>query len=520
MILFKSHLFSINRSLSALRLIVLLGLVTLASCKEDKESTIGNHPPTTYLSVEEINRSGVDRLVTKVRLNWSATDQDGTIAGFRLAWDQNQDSCLKKLSNSTLITRTDSTFLFNFSGSDGVDTADIWFMVQAIDNQFLPSAEIKKLRIPVRNSAPIIQILKDGLPENDTLWSVLSFPYAFSDPDGEEDIASISIRINEGAWVDLPQNINFISIVPEHPEVAGNDVGLIYAGNGLATQIAKPSPIPNLKVPGLIVGGSNKIYLRIKDLAGASKIDSTSLSYLFRQKTGPLLVIDAYKGSGAFIGDSVYYNILGQTTAFDRIDYIGNAGKNRPKFWGTTLFLQASLYQKVFWYSDIFSTVVGENPLLLSYAVPAFLQYQRFDGKMLFSTIFPDPPAQLAVSDPIFSLIPIDSISSLTSLIRLRRDSVVYARQSDFQDLTNKFLVTGVDLFYPRAGVDTLYLVRKNATTSAYTGPPLPIALRTKNPLNNRSNLIFFGMEISYLSGNRPALQSFFNRVFNEEFNW
>lgn len=520
MIFFRNQFLPINRSFQKLRLIVFLGVISLAGCKVDKESTIGNQAPTTYISIEEINRGGADRLVTKVKLNWSATDQDGTIAGFRLAWDQNYESCLKKLPDSPLITRTDSTFLFNFSGADGVDTADIWFMVQAVDNQFQASAEIKKLRIPVRNSAPNIQILKDGLPENDTLWSVLSFSYSFSDPDGEEDIATVSIRINDGTWVDLPQNINFISIVPEHPELAGNDAGVIYSGNGLATQIAKPAPIPNLKVPGLIVGGTNKIYLRIKDLAGASRIDSTNLSYIFRQKTGPLLVIDAYKGSGAFIGDSIYYNILAQTTAFDRIDYIGNAGKNRPKFWGTTLYLQASLYQKVFWYSDIFTTTVGENPLLLTYAVPAFLQYQRFDGKLMFSTIFPDPPAQLPITDPIFSLIPIDSISSLSSLIRLRRDSLIYARQPDFQDLTNRYLVTGVDLFYPRAGVDTLFVVRKNATTSAYTGPPLPVALRTKNPLNNRSNLIFFGMEISYLSGNRSALQSFFNRVFNEEFNW
>lgn len=491
------------------------------SCKVDKETKVSNFPPFTFLSIDSIELSGANRLITKVKLSWSGTDRDGFVSGYKVAWDQDKAQCKVKLEAASPVSRTDSTFLFSFTNPNGADTADIWFMVQAIDNKGLLDPNPRTIKIPVRNSPPTIQFLKDGLPDTDTIFSVLSFPYTFSDLDGDDNIDSVLIRINEGSWVALPKNIEFLSLVPENPEANGETFGLVYGGNGLATQNAKPAPLPNVRIPGLVVNGRNRIYLKIKDLAGATHIDSTGRQYHFTRKTADLLIIDAYKGEGAVIGDSMYYNLISNVCPFDRIDFLGNGGRNRPKFWGTTLYLQASLYKKVFWYSDLFTTAVGENPLLLTYAVPAFSQYLRFDGKMMISTIFPDAPSQISDEDPIFSLVPIDSITSFSRDVRLRRDTTILAWQPGFPNLkSTSFLVTGVDLFYPKPGVDTLYFVRKTNVATIYEGPPLPIALRTKNPFSNRSNLIFFGMELTYLSGDRNALQTLFHRVFNEEFNW
>lgn len=482
---------------------------------------MGNSPPFTFLSTDTIIQYGPNRLITKVKLNWAGTDRDGYVVGFKLAWDQNLELCKQKLSAAALDSRTDSTFLFNFSNLDGADTADIFFMVQAIDNKGLLDPNPRRLKIPVRNSPPDIKFLADGLPDSDTIFSVFSFPFTFSDPDGEDNIDSIYVKINDGKWTGLPKNINFLSLVPEDPTAFGQTNAVIYVGNGLATENQQPKPLPNVQVPGLILNGQNRIYLRIKDLAGAQGFDTTKTSYYFKGKTSDLLIVDAYKGDGAFIGDSMYYNMIGKISSYDRLDLIGNNGKNRPKFWSTTFYLQTSLYKKVFWYSDLFSTVVNEVPLLMTYAVPALSQYLRFNGKLLTSMIFPDYPTQISNTDPIFSLIPIDSITSLSRDVRLRRDSLILPKQPGFPTLkTTGFLITGVDLFYPKPGVDTLYFVDKSRTTNLYTGPGLPIALRTKNPFSDKTNLIFFGMELTYLSGDRQALQNLFSKVLNEEFNW
>jgi hypothetical protein len=178
------------------------------------------------------------------------------------------------------------------------------------------------------------------------------------------------------------------------------------------------------------------------------------------------------------------------------------------------------LYKKVFWYSDIYRTGIGEIPLLLTTAAPAFIQYLRFDGKLLASAIFPDGNNQLPVDDPIFSLVPIERISPLSVTARLRRNVPVLARQGAYFDLkTTANLISGLDLFFPRQGADTLYLLPVTSISN-YTGPALPIATRAFNPFNGRMNLAFFTVEMTYLSGDRPALQNTFNKILNEDFNW
>jgi len=487
----------------------------------DKEENIANSTPVTFLSIDTIVLNGPSRLITKVKLSWAGTDRDGYISGFKLAWDQNKDLCKTKLDAADPVNRTDSTFLFSFSNLNGADTADIYFMVQAVDDRGLLDPNPKMINIPVRNSPPTIKFLADGLPDADTIFSVLSFPYTFSDPDGDDNIDSIYIKINDGSWTGLPKNINFVSLVPQDPMAFGTTNALIYAGNGLATENQQPKPLANVLVPGMVVNGQNRIYLKIKDLAGAEGFDTTDRSYYIKRKTSDLLIVDAYKGDGAFIGDSMYYNMIGKISNYDRLDLIGNNGNNRPKFWSTTFYLQTSLYKKVFWYSDIFSTVVNEVPLLMTYAVPALSQYLRFNGKLMASMIFPDYPTQISNTDPVFSLIPIDSITTLSRDVRLRRDNSIFPKQPGFPTLKSTgFLITGVDLFYPKPGVDTLYFVDKSSTTSLYTGPGLPIALRAKNPFADKTNLIFFGMELTYLSGDRQALQNLFTKILNEEFNW
>ena len=488
------------------------------SCRTEEKILVVNEAPYTVMSVDTIQLNGESRLITQVKLHWSATDADGYVTGYRVSWGIDSLQAFQKLASALVVKRTDSTFQFNFNS--GSDTSDVYFFVESIDDKNLVDPSPASLRIPVKNSPPVIQFLDDGLSSADTLWTVLSFPYAFSDPDGLGNIDSVFIKVNEGAWVGLPRVLTFVSLVPVDPTISGMGSAYVYGGENQATLNKEPVPLNGIMVPGFQVNGINTVYLKIRDLAGAIDMD-TAKPYFVRQKTSDLLLIDAYKGEGGFIGDSLYTNLISEFTNYDRIDLIVNGGVNQPKFWNSTFYLTAKLYKKIFWYSDIYTTTPGLTPLLLTYAAASFNQYLRFNGKLLVSATFPDGGNQLSLDDPVFSLLPIDSITKQSNNVRLRRGLPLWPRQPGYDTLrSTNFLITGVDLFYPRAGVDTLHVIPKTSVTSLYTGPALPIALRAKNPFTSKTNLVFFGMEMLYLSGNRPALKNTFTKILNEEFNW
>lgn len=494
-------------------------LVFTASCKDEKKFDAGNQAPSIRISVDSIGLPDSLRLFTQVKLSWAGNDADGYVAGYRVAWSTDSGTAAGQVSTAPLISATDSTFLFNFTGAS--DNATIYFFVLAQDDKGKLSDAPDFLKIPVRNSPPVISFLADGLSLADTIWSVTSLPYSFSDPDGAQNIDSVYLRINNGPWVGLPKNLSFISIVPEDPGALGGTNGLVYAGENLATLNNEPSPIPNLRIAGMQLDARNQFYIKVKDLAGSTDVDTADIQYFIKRKTSDLLLVDAFKGEGAFIGDTLYTSLLSGIATYDRIDMNASNGINQPKFWNSTFYLLCKQYKRVFWFSDILTNLPGQTPLMLTTASTALNQYLRFNGKLLASTNFPDAPNQLSTDDPIFSLIPISKISEQSNLTRLRRNFPVVAQKPGYTDLksTNN-IVSGIDIFDVKPGVDTLYLMPKSSLTSTYTGPDLPIGLISRNPFNNKTNLVFFGMELTLLSGDRPALINTFNKILNEEFNW
>jgi hypothetical protein len=497
----------------------LMFLLGLFSCQKEKTDLVENRAPVVRIAIDSIQLPDSIRLNTRVHMHWSGIDADGYVKGFKIAWDTNLELAKQKLAAAALVQNTDSIILFSFSG--GQDDADIYFVVQAVDNKDLASLEPAFLKIPVKNSKPVVSFQEDGLPLADTIWSVLSLPYQVQDPDGEDNLDSVLIRLNSGPWVSVPLNLRFITLVPSDPAALGITEGLLYAGENLSSLNNEPTPLSGIRLQDLRLNDFNTIYLKAKDQAGSEAIDTLPKPYYFRRKTSNLLLVDAYKGEGAFLGDTMYNNILSGFTSFDRIDMVSGNGANQPLFWNASFYLLCKQYKSVFWYSDILTNLPGQNPLLLTSAASALVQYLRFNGKLLASVIFPDAPNQMSIDDPVFSLLPIASVSEQSNIIRLRRNVPVTAWKAGYSDLksTNN-LITGVDIFSVRPGVDTLYLMPKESLTNTYTGPSLPIALKTKNPFNNRTNLVFFGMELTYLSGDRAALTNTFSTILTNEFNW
>jgi hypothetical protein len=497
----------------------LMALSGLFSCQKEKTDLVDNKAPLVRIAIENIQLPDSVRLNTRVHMHWSGTDADGYVKGYKIAWDTDPALAKQKLASAELVQTTDSVILFSFSG--GQDNADIFFVVQAIDNKDLASLEPASLKIPVKNSRPTAEFQEEGLPQADTIWSVLSLPYQVQDPDGDDNLDSVFIRLNDGPWVSVPLNLRFVTLVPSNPGAIGTTEGLLYAGENLSTLNNEPTPIAGILLQDLRLNANNSIYLKAKDQAGSEVVDTLPKPYFFKRKTSDLLLVDAYKGEGAFIGDSLYSNVLSGFTTFDRIDMVTGNGINQPRFWNASFYLLCKQYKSVFWYSDILTNLPGQNPLLLTSAAAALVQYLRFNGKLLASVIFPDAPNQMSMDDPVFSLLPISGVSEQSNIIRLRRNVPATAWKPGYTDLksTNN-LITGVDIFSVRPGVDTLYLMPKESLTNTYTGPSLPIALLTRNPFTNRTNLVFFGMELTYLSGDRTALTNTFSTILNNEFNW
>lgn len=497
------------------------------SCRTELESPVENQSPIVRLSTEKINLPDTVRLFTRIQLSWSGQDGDGFIRGFRTAWSVNLPEAISKLGTAPLETRTDSVFLFNVVGS--TDTATIWFVVEAEDNQGQRSKEPAVLRIPLINSAPFISFLTDGLPQADTIWSVISLPFQLSDPDGSDNIDSVFLKINDGSWTSIPKSLNFITVVPESPGAFGESNALIFSGENLATQAKEPVPVTGVRIPGLRLNEQNRFYLKIRDLAGSGMADSTR-TYFIRRKTGDVLLLDAVRNSSR---DSLYTSIVSTIAPFDKLDLNfpvipgTRIGANQPKFWNSTLYLLCNLYKKVFWYSDILPTNqpagADTTRILLTPASASLSQYVRFKGKLLVSATFPDGKNQLPIDNAAFSLLPVSTFYPRTDTIRIRPNGLALPRQGGYDSLkilSIGSVITGVDVFNPSSGADTLFVLPK-ASLGGYPGVnPLCIAARTKNPQVNRSNLIFFGMELYYLSADRQKLQQTFTKIFNDEFNW
>lgn len=491
----------------------------LTSCTNDTEFDAGNRAPVVRIATESINLPDSVQLNTRIQMFWSGEDADGYVKGYRISWSTDKAQALTQLATAPLVSVTDSSFLFSFSGSS--DTASIHFYVASVDEKGLQSQSPAYLKIPVRNSPPFARFLDDGMPLADTIWSVLSMPYQVGDPDGFDNLAQVALKVNDGDWVSVPKNLSFLSLVPTDPSAFGNTTAILYAGENLSTLNAEPRPLSGITLTGLKMNDINRIYIRATDQAGAVGLDTTLKAYFFKRKTSDLLLVDAYKGEGAFIGDTLYTNLIRQVKNYDRIDMNVQAGINQPLFWNSTFYLLCKQYKMVFWYSDILTNLPGQNPLMLTSAASPLIQYLRFDGKLLCSVTFPDAPNQMSMDDPVFALAPIDSISRLSGIARLRRNVPVLANKPGYVDLqsTNN-LITGIDVFYTKPGVDTAFIMPKTSLTNTYTGPDLPIALRTRNPLNGRTNMVFFAMELLYLSGDRQALRTNFEKIFNDEFNW
>jgi hypothetical protein len=466
-------------------------MIALWSCR--KGELLTNQPPSTKIVVEEINLTGENRLTTTVRLSWYGTDPDGYVVGYELSINEGDWFFTEK---------QDSVFQFNLQ--DASDTSDILFQVRAIDNEDLKDPSPARLIVPIRNSPPVASFQEVVLPL-DTTHLVYTFRYNALDPDGNETLRKSFIRVNDGDWYQVPLQERMISIVPEKPKENGVGDGLVYLGVNTNPE--------TLRIKGLINNGENIFQVKVEDVAGAqSDIDSTPVIFI-KPQIGDLLVIS---GQPVHVTQS-YQNIINQVyPSADYIYYQLNNGKYQPKLWNPTFYLMSRHYDKIFIHTDastFSNNVTSITNTILNFASGS-MQRLLDDNKKIFVTTRFTRTTDFEAISPIFG---IDSFTSSRGQAILSNDSIVKAQVAPFQDIQSSLFVLGASPFYPAFNTEILYRA-PFTKTQGWVGPDV-IGVARKNS-ENKTNVVFFSMELYLMDKNPLSLNHLFNTVLNERFNW
>lgn len=471
-------------------LIAALALISF-SCKKGEKNQ--NLAPDTYISIEEINLAGENRLNSTVSLNWFGADKDGYVSSYDISIDGGASWWNTKSEDSTFI----------FSITENSDTIDIAFAVRAIDGEGLADPDPATLIIPIKNTPPVVTFETNLMPQ-DTIWGVASLSWNVTDVDGDATIREVQIKLNDGDWYEVDISQNFVSLIADDPSATGSGDAKLYYG------IDEPeiTLIQDLRVNDL-----NTVYVKAIDIAGSESEIDTSRAFYLKSVDSDLLVIAAHPGAKSFYVD----NLNATYPNYDLIDYYVDNGRNQPKYWNPTFNLLIKLYDKllIFTENSLFEDAqTGSEQLILEAAAPALQGYLDANGKAWVNAIFPnDFPA----SSALFETLPMESISqSSAGYAILNPDSLILPSSTNYDTLQPSRIITGLDPFYLTADAEALYRGQLEIRPP-WTGPDVIAARRLRN---NEVIQVFFSVELQKLNGRPAAMTDLFDQILNDDFNW
>lgn len=463
-------------------------------CEEGQP--LDNQPPDTELFVDAINLSGDNRLNTVVRLHWLGSDRDGYVKGYEVAFDEGPWA---------FTTATDSIFRFDLG--DNSDTADIRVRVRAIDNDDLADPTPDELLVPIKNSPPVARFdTVNVLP--DTVRLAGTVLWTLDDLDGVETLDSVFVRLNDGPWRSFVPTLTFLSFLPESPSVVGQQGARLFLGTE-AQELGEP-------LPGLRVGGDNRVYLRARDISGSFSAVDTSSSFFLPAQTSDLLVIAEHAVPEA---GQRYRSLLdGLGLTYDWYDLQATL----PTFWEPTFSLFLRSYDRVFWFSDGVPNDQEGEQLLLSVAAPTLQTHLNEGGKLLVTTAFPasynDP--EIVSRSLVFDFSPVDSLSSSSGQARIANGSAIYPLgewRDRLDTLRASSFITSADPFYS-ADASLDMMETELIAAGGWVGPATVMARTRFN--NGRTNQVLCSLELHRLDGDPAALETFFRVVLTDEFVW
>lgn len=451
-------------------------------CKKDRPLPF--QPPETALFVDSIGLVGENRLPTTVRLYWQGMDGDGYVVGFEYSLDG---------VTWHWTTRWDSTFRFSLSPNQ--DTLDVHFWIRAVDDQGLRDPTPAYLRIPIKNSPPTATFVEDTrLP--DTVPVLITLLVTASDPDGNETLDSLFLRVNGGNWVPLPRSTNLITIVPTDPSDLASTTAYVYVNT-------KNQPESQV-LTDFHLGDTNRFFIRARDNGGLLSTPDTSRAFVILPKTGNWLVIDHWKLQNPVrpytIYSSLFQSIGLAHTYLDFTRYVF-------PYKNPTLKRYFEQFDVVFWYAQNGAYELDQ----IAQAEPYLVEHLNRGGKVW--VVYPLASNEDTTS-VLFRLFPIDSLSTVWKNGLIATTDSLVSLESGYPHLQNGtgIFILGVNPFYPMPTSVPLYEAK---LVPPWNGSRVVMAAFINN---GRKNLIYSAVSPHQFTGN-GKLDSLFLKV-KDDFNW
>lgn len=475
-------------------LFILVSFVYISGCDNTVSGEFSeNKPPSTNLTVEAINRGNDFRLSSQIQISWFGNDPDGFIAGFEYAINDTSES------NFKFTTKTDSVFILPITAGQEID--DVLFKVRAVDNEGLRDPFGASLIYPIVNSEPEVSLNTNQSPP-DTLFSVSSFGWNFSDPDGALNLTRTEIAVNDtvNGWVSIPFTTDdegqlFVSLTVDNT-ISGTQDAQVFLGKSYST--LQDNGV-NVTVP-LEVGARNTFYVRAIDAAEAvSNVDS--VSWFVKEQTSNTLFLNDFSGPSSLQKQQFHLNLLQQKGITPDIWIIndGEVSQDKvalsdafPTVIDPTLIKTLSRWDHIYWISND----LDRN---ITYAQEILEEFTD-NGGTSFVNI---PMKNIGEEDQVFNFLPVDSIQ--TGQFLILEDSLVTPTDLSITNTlrveSGSFALSGV---FPIKGVSgSRSLYQANFVRRTATGGVRPyndyqfVAIE-----NTEGNLIYFSLDLTNLNGN------------------
>lgn len=422
-----SRLFALVATTAALAAFV-------AGCDAGFSGTPGaNRPPSTELSVrsrslvEQVGEAG--RFTSNVTLAWSGTDPDGFVAAYELRYYAEGQTPGPE-AGWRRTTRRDTTLLLPIER--GQKTANVVVEVRAIDNEGLKDPRPARTVFPIRNSPPSLAFDRSELPP-DTTWTVATFAFNPSDPEGEGNLSRLDIALNDSTtFVGLPAETRFVTLVAEtsrsNPATTVN--ARVYLGRTFQRT--------DLVVPGLRLNARNVLYARSADQtdttsavvrypsAGAAK------PWFVKKPKSRVLVVNDYRritnGPVVAFHKALVQQYTGEAPDVWNVEtpYVtGSTGTSlRSPLLGASQepFLRETfaLWERIYWVATATTNSGLRNNL--PFAAPTLAKFFDAGGRLMVQSpvTVPASSAELEenLDNPALFLLPVSSLVTVPDTLR------------------------------------------------------------------------------------------------------
>jgi len=382
-----------------------------------------NQPPDTDLSVRDTslvdNLAGSDRLKSTVFVSWTGSDPDGFVSSFELRFFDRGDRPGAEEGWSRT-TSNDSLILLPIPRGQRV--ADVVFEVRAIDNSGAIDPSPAQSVFPIQNTPPDIRLSSFDLPP-DTTFSVFTFAWTASDPEGESNLERIDVSLNDSTnFVALPPDVDFATFVGQDDGGTNTAEARVFTGRGFQST--------TIRAPGLLLDAENTFYIRAVDAT-----DTTSVMQRFtwhvKKPHGEVLYVNDYrKAANPLISRfhlALLHDYLPDDVAVDVWNIAepfvtGNTGNvprsdALPPNADPTLRLTFSLFKYIYWVStNTTNTIQGNN---LPFSAGVMGDFFDQGGKlMVHSPVSLPINAEDNLGNPAILLLPLTGMISFPDSLR------------------------------------------------------------------------------------------------------